>query len=103
MEKTKIIFIGAGGHAKVLASILEATASKLVAVFDPDKTKEYFYGVKNEGDYITNAYPEAKLLIAIGDNATRKKISHNISHELAQAIHPSAQIDRLAQLGQSCK
>ena len=51
MEKTKIIFIGAGGHAKVLASILEATDSELVAVFDPDKTKEHFYGVKNEGDY----------------------------------------------------
>lgn len=100
MEKTKVIFIGAGGHAKVLASILEATDSELVAVFDPDKTKEYFYDVKNEGDYITNAHPEAKLLIAIGDNATRKRISQNISHEFAQAIHPSAQIDRLVQLGQ---
>ena len=100
MEKTKVIFIGAGGHAKVLASILEVTASELVAVFDLDKTKESFYGVKNEGDYSTNAHPEAKLLIAIGDNATRKKISQSISHAFAQAIHPSAQIDRLVQLGQ---
>ena len=100
MEKTKVIFIGAGGHAKVLASILEVTDSELVAVFDTDKSKEHFYGVKNEGDYITNAHPEAKLLIAIGDNVTRKNISQSISHEFAQAIHPSAQIDRLAQLGQ---
>ena len=100
MEKTKVIFIGAGGHAKVLASILEVTAFELIAVFDPDKTKERFFGVKNEGDYSTNVYPEAKLLIAIGDNAIRKKISQSISHEFAQAIHPSAQIDRLVQLGQ---
>jgi len=99
MEKTKVIFIGAGGHAKVLASILEANAFELLAVFDSDKTKEHFYSVKNEGDYTTNAYPEAKLLIAIGDNAIRKKISQSISHEFAQAIHPSAQIDRLVQLG----
>lgn len=100
MEKTKVIFIGAGGHAKVLASILEVTAFELIAIFDPDKTKERFFGVKNEGDYSTNAHPEAKLLIAIGDNSIRKKISQSISHEFAQAIHPSAQIDRLVQLGQ---
>lgn len=100
MEKTKVIFIGAGGHAKVLASIIEVTASELIAVFDSDKTKERFFGVKNEGDYSTNVHPEAKLLIAIGDNATRKKISQSISHAFAQAIHPSAQIDRLVQLGQ---
>ena len=100
MEKTKVIFIGAGGHAKVLASILEVTAFELIAVFTPDKTKERFFGVKNEGDYSTNVHPEAKFLIAIGDNATRKKISQSISHAFAQAIHPSAQIDRLVQLGQ---
>ncbi len=100
MEKTKVIFIGAGGHAKVLASILEVTAFELIAVFDPEKTKERFFGVKNEGDYSTNVHPEAKLLIAIGDNAIRKKISQSISHAFAQAIHPSAQIDRLVQLGQ---
>lgn len=100
MEKTKVIFIGAGGHAKVLASILEAIDFELVAVFDPDKTKERFYGVKNEGDYTTKAHQEAKILIAIGDNAIRKRISQSISHEFAQAIHPSAQIDRLVQLGQ---
>ena len=100
MEKTKVIFIGAGGHAKVLASIVDATAFELVAVFDPDKTKERFYGVNHEGHYTSNAHPEAKLLIAIGDNATRKKISQSIAHEYAQAIHPSAQIDRLVQMGQ---
>ena len=100
MEKTKVIFIGAGGHAKVLASMLEVIASELIAVFDSDKTKERFFGVKNEGDYSTNVHPKAKLLIAIGDNATRKKISQSISHAFAQAIHPSAQIDRLVQLGQ---
>lgn len=100
MEKTKVIFIGAGGHAKVLASIVDATAFELVAVFDPDKTKQRFYGVNNEGDYTPNAHPEAKLLIAIGDNATRKKISQSIAHDFVQAIHPSAQIDRLVQMGQ---
>ena len=100
MEKTKVIFIGAGGHAKVLASIVDASAFELVAVFDPDKTKERFYGVKNEGDYTPNAHPEAKLLIAIGDNATRKKISQSIAHDFVQAIHPSAQIDHLVQMGQ---
>ena len=69
MEKTKLIFLGAGGHARVLASTVESTAAELVAVFDPDPTKKDLDGVENMGDYKADVHPEAKLLIAIGDNS----------------------------------
>ncbi len=100
MEKTKVIFIGAGGHARVLSSVIESMQQALVAVFDPDPTKESLDGIKNEGEYEANKYPEAKLLIAIGDNLVRKKVSQNSAHAFGQAIHSSAQIDRLSFLAQ---
>ena len=39
MEKTKYVFIGAGGHARVLASVIESNRAELVAVFDPNLEK----------------------------------------------------------------
>lgn len=99
MEKTKVIFIGAGGHAKVLASIIEASSAELIAVFDPDPTKTDFNGILNIGEYNPSIHPEAKLLIAVGDNKVRKKISQKVVHNFTTAIHSSAQIDHMTQLG----
>ena len=98
MEKTKLIFLGAGGHARVLATAVETSAAKLVAVFDTDPTKKDLDGVENMGDYKADVHPEAKLLIAIGDNSVRKKISANVSHDFGQVIHAAAHVDRLTRL-----
>lgn len=98
MERTNVIFIGAGGHARVLASVIEAEEKKLIAVFDPDPTKQSLDGIKNLGEYDRSLFPAAKLLIAIGNNATRKRISKLVAHTIGQAIHPSAQIDHLTRI-----
>ena len=100
MEKTKVILIGAGGHARVLASVVEAEGKQLIAVFDPDPTKQRLDEIKNLGEYDRSLFPEATLLIAIGDNSTRKRISNLVAHPIGEAIHPSAQIDRLTRLAQ---
>ena len=81
-----------------LLATVESTAAKLVAVFDPDPTKKDLDGVENMGDYKADVHPEAKLLIAIGDNSVRKKISATVSHDFGQVIHASAQVDRLTHL-----
>lgn len=98
MGKTNFIFIGAGGHARVLASAIESIDGELVAVFDQDPLKKHLDGVVNLGNYGGNIYSHAKVLIAIGDNLIRKKISANILHEFGQVVHAAAQVDRLAQL-----
>ena len=51
MEKTEYIFIGAGGHARVLASVIESNQDKLIAVFDDNLNINELDGVKNEGEY----------------------------------------------------
>jgi len=100
MEKTKYVFIGAGGHARVLASVIESNQAELVAVFDPNPEKIALDEVKNEGAYQQDKHPNAQLLIAIGDNAIRERISQEIKHKVGQAIHATAVVDRLVNLAE---
>ena len=99
MEKTKYVFIGAGGHARVMSSVIESNHDELLAVFDANPAKHDLDGVKSEGEYKQNIHPEAKLIIAIGDNAVREQLSHNIKHTFGSAIHAKAVVDRLTNLG----
>ena len=100
MEKTKYVFIGAGGHARVLASVIESNRAELVAVFDPNPEKIALDEVKNEGAYQQDKHPNAQLLIAIGDNVIRERISQEIKHKVGQAIHAKAVVDRLVNLAE---
>ena len=100
MEKTKYVFIGAGGHARVLASVIESNHAELVAVFDSSPGKTALEGVKNEGAYQQDKHPNAEIIIAIGDNVIRERISQEIKHKVGQAIHSAAIVDRLVNLAE---
>ena len=100
MEKTKYVFIGAGGHARVLASVIESNHAELVAVFDSNPGKTTLDGVKNEGAYQQDKHPNAEIIIAIGDNVIRERISQEIKHKVGQAIHSAAIVDRLVNLAE---
>ena len=100
MEKTKYVFIGAGGHARVLASVIESNHAELVAVFDSKPGKTALDGVKNEGAYQRDKHPNAEIIIAIGDNVIRERISQEIKHKVGQAIHSAAIVDRLVNLAE---
>ena len=100
MEKTKYVFIGAGGHARVLASVIESNHAELVAVFDSNPGKTTLDGVKNEGAYQQDKHPNAEIIIAIGDNVIRERISQEIKHKVGHAIHAAAIVDRLVNLAE---
>ena len=74
-ETTKLIFIGSGGHARVLLSIAENNNSiKVEGVFDDNETKS-LDGIENFGGYSSDLFKEALVIIAIGDNQQRKTIA----------------------------
>ena len=100
MEKTKYVFIGAGGHARVLANVIESNHAELVAVFDSNPGKTALDGVKNEGAYQRDKHPNAEIIIAIGENVIRERISQEIKHKVGQAIHAAAIVDRLVNLAE---
>lgn len=100
METTNFIMLGAGGHARVVASIIEQMNGDLLAIFDSDRTIKSLDGVNNLGPYESNFEPTAKAIIAIGDAQIRENLSQKVIHSFGIVIHPSALVDRLVTLGE---
>ena len=109
----KIVVIGSGGHAKVVADIILSTKRDLneeieiVAFLDDNYNNlEYkeIYGIPNTGnlDQIEKFNREEYLfIIAIGNNYIREKIFKKYNKlNYYTAIHPKATIAREAVIGE---
>lgn len=108
----KIIIIGSGGHAKVVADIILTRKEKLkenseIIGFLDDNFKNLKYNnifgipilgdLENIKNFISKDY---SFVIAIGDNDIRKKISENYSKLIYYtAIHPKSIISREVKIG----
>ena len=99
METTKLIFIGSGGHARVLLSIVESNNSiKVEGVFDHNETIKSLDGIENFGGYSSDLFEEASAIIAIGDNQLRKTIAKTVDHSFGKLKHSTSVIDRLSSI-----
>tara|TARA_B100000767_G_scaffold275531_1_gene313038 strand:- start:4381 stop:4992 length:612 start_codon:yes stop_codon:yes gene_type:complete len=99
MEATKLIFIGSGGHARVLISIAENNnILKVEGVFDHNEKIKSLDGIKNFGSYSSDLFKDATAIIAIGDNQLRKKIAKTIDHSFGNLVHSTSVIDRLSSI-----
>lgn len=97
----EVIIIGAGGHGKVIADIVEKSGDKICGFLDDGTiTKEIFgYPVLGKTEE-TNKFLDKEFFIAIGNNAVRKKIAtENPELKFYTAIHPSAIISKGAEIG----
>ena len=94
----KVILQGGGGHAKVVIDCLFAEGREVVAVFD-QKGKGPLFGIDRFEKYNGDMFRDAGLVIAIGDNTVRKKIASEVSHDFANAIHPSAIVSSFSKIG----
>lgn len=96
-----VILQGGGGHAKVVIDCLMGEGKKILAVFD-SKYKGQLLGIPRFEEYDAGFSPDAKLLIAIGNNATRKKLAGLAKHQFDNTVHPSAIVSRFASIGIGC-
>lgn len=72
---------------------------EVLALFDPKYTGELF-GVPQQGVYDPAFAPDAKVIIAIGDNGVRKKVALLTTHGFTNAIHSSSIMSNYVQLGE---
>lgn len=98
-----VAVIGAGGHAKVVISTLQAAGQTVAAVFDDDPVKwgSHLLGVPVRGPVagLREAGFRAAV-IAVGDNADRQRIAGGLSGlEWVSAIHPTAYVHPSARIG----
>lgn len=97
--RKKVVIIGAGGHAKVIADIIEKSGDEVVGFLDDNKEngatviKNYkVIGDLNNRFAMAVTKKDVEFIIAIGDNKKREEISHSPNLKFYTAIHPSAQI-----------
>lgn len=97
-----VVIIGAGGHAKVIADIIEKSGDKIIGFLDDDNSKKEVYGYKVIGkinDCHKFVSEDTYFIIAIGNNYLRKKIHDEYKLKLYTAIHPTAVIARGVTIG----
>lgn len=77
---------GASGHAKVIIDILKASGQPIEGLIDDDKSVRELsgYPVFHEKGMFS------PVIVSIGDNKTRKRISENLSADFGKAIYPGA-------------
>lgn len=104
--KRELLIYGASGHAKVVIDIVEHQGLyEIIGLVDdaPERHGQEFCGYRVlGGQEILAQHRRCPILIAIGDNTTRKKLQESVKalgYELATAVHPSAQLGRDVSVG----
>jgi sugar O-acyltransferase (sialic acid O-acetyltransferase NeuD family) len=97
-----VYVIGAGGHAKVVIRMLQDLGHRVAAVFDDNPR---LGGATLVGCPVfapverIRHYARCPAIIAIGDNATRRRIADRYDLPWMTAVHPLALVDRSVRLG----
>lgn len=89
-----MLIYGAGGHAKVIISCILANQNSIDTIFDDNPERKEIYGMTVSGFYNPNIFPDQKLIIAVGDNFIRRKISNQVKHVFGIMIHPFSIADK---------
>lgn len=93
-----MILYGASGHAKVVIDCLLANKVNITGIFDDNQELVTLIDIKVIGTYKHDHLSNEKIIISIGDNLTRKKVSKKIKHAFGKTIHPSAIISKFARI-----
>lgn len=98
-----VVVIGAGGHAKVVISVLRALGYDISGIYDdaPDKQSRHLSGVQILGPIAAlEDSPETQAVIAIGDCAVREQVAQRFRRiKWITAAHPAAYVDPTVRLG----
>lgn len=89
-----MLLYGASGHAKVIIDCLEASKILIDGIFDDDISKNRILDYNVLGKYDNLLLKDIEIIIAIGNNQIRKRLSEKIKHKFGKTIHPSATIQR---------
>lgn len=93
---------GGGGHARVVTDCLQAQGRHVTALVDT-KFEGDLWGIPRVKEVSGEAMVNTQVIIAIGDNAARKRIAEELTtSNYASAVHPSALLSSHAQHGVGC-
>jgi sugar O-acyltransferase (sialic acid O-acetyltransferase NeuD family) len=99
MEKTDMIFFGAGGHAKVVIEAWVAGGGEVAAVYDDADSVSAILEYEVKHDYTPGDLIKNGLCISVGSNQARRKISERLKAQYHSVVHPKATIAKSATVG----
>nr|WP_295929371.1 acetyltransferase [uncultured Dyadobacter sp.] len=94
-----MLIYGAGGHGRVVLSILAASGVQVAGVFDDSGIDRAIPGHEILGVYCAKSFPGQRIIIGIGNNQDRKKVVTRVAHPFGKAIHPTALVDDSVKAG----
>jgi sugar O-acyltransferase (sialic acid O-acetyltransferase NeuD family) len=104
----KVVIYGMGGHAKVIADILESEKKKIIGIVDDDPKKQgqkfLEFEIMSYEDFV-NAHVgvDWRVIVAIGDNRIRERVVKEISRAgyiyFDNAVHSSAIVGKNVNIG----
>jgi acetyltransferase EpsM len=96
--------LGAGGHGKVVVSILQASGQPVAGVLDdyPENLERSVQGVPVIGRFDDLAlYPDHRAIIAVGDNMARMAVAGRFPFaRWGQALYSGAYVNPSAKIGE---
>lgn len=98
-----VYVIGGGGHAKVVIATLQAAGVDVAGVLDDDAAKHgtTLLGVPVVGPVERAAEGGHEAVIAVGDNAVRRRIAERLAGvRFATAVHPAAVVHPSVEVGE---
>jgi UDP-perosamine 4-acetyltransferase len=107
LRDRRVIIVGGGGHAKVVADVLRAAGWDPAGLLDPNPSTDAVEGVPVlGGDEVSQSLFDQgyrSALVAIGRNDLRRRLGtrlRGIGFEIVTAVHPSAVVSPSARIGQ---
>jgi sugar O-acyltransferase (sialic acid O-acetyltransferase NeuD family) len=95
MPGTRFVVVGAGGHAKVVVSTIEACGDQVLHVLDDDESRRgsRILGHEVKGPIAADLVPaDAVVVLAVGSNKGRAALAQRLAVTFGRVIHPSAVI-----------
>lgn len=96
--RESVILHGGGEHARVVLDCLLAQGADVLGLFDP-KYSGTLFSIPQRGVYDPAFRPDARAIVAIGDNAVRKQVVARTKHAFTNAMHPSVIFSPFAIMG----
>lgn len=98
--ETQYYLFGASGHGKVLADVLISSKIAIATILDDDPAQKNILGIPviPRAAYVPTAIDQ--VIIAIGNNAVRKRVVEKNAFSYFTAFAPSATISAFAEIGE---
>ena len=98
--KNKMFLFGASGHAKVIVENLKSNHIAIDAIIDDNPKSEFILNIPVVNSKDFSFSDEMSFIIAIGDNAIRKRIVSQNQFKYLKSFHSSSTISNTALIGE---